>query len=45
MKYFKIGAALIALYLVVDHYTGAGSLLSNGAAGANTVIKGFQGRS
>jgi hypothetical protein len=44
MKIAKWGAGLIALYLVVEHYTGAGSLLSNGSSGGATVIKALQGR-
>lgn len=43
-KALAYGAALIALYLVVYNYTGAGTLLTNGANGSVGVIKAFQGR-
>lgn len=35
---------LIALYLVVDHATGSGSVLHAGANGGSTIIKTLQGR-
>lgn len=37
-------AGLIALYLVVEHYTGAGKLLTAGSAGATGFVKTLQGR-
>lgn len=43
-KALTYGAGLIALYLVVEHYTGAGTLLSKGSTGGVSVIKAFQGR-
>jgi hypothetical protein len=43
-KTLRYGAGLIALYLVVYYYTGAGTVISRGTAGASTVIKAFQGR-
>lgn len=35
---------LIALYLVVEHATGTGQIMTNGANGSATVIKTLQGR-
>lgn len=35
---------LIALYLVVEHYTGAGTLLDKGAGGGVGLVKALQGR-
>lgn len=43
-KVLTYSGGLIALYLVVRNYTGAGSVLTNGAKGASTVVKTFQGR-
>lgn len=40
----KGSAVLIALYLVLDKYTGAKSLIDSGAAGGGTIIRDFQGR-
>lgn len=40
----KTGAALIALYLVVNYYTGFGKAVTNAGTGTATVIKAFQGR-
>jgi len=40
----KYGAGLIALYLGVANYTGAGRLITSGANGVSTVTKTFQGR-
>lgn len=37
-------AGLIALYLVVEHYTGAGTLLTKGSAGGVGIVKALQGR-
>jgi hypothetical protein len=37
-------AGLIALYLVVANYTGAGALITKGAAGGKTLITSLQGR-
>lgn len=44
MKMVKWGAGLIAVYLVVRNYTGAGKFISSSTSGASTVIKAFQGR-
>lgn len=38
------GAGLIALYLFVNHASGAGTVISAGANGGSTVIKSLQGR-
>lgn len=43
-KALVYGAGLIALYLVVEHYTGAGVLLDKGSNGGAKVIKTLQGR-
>jgi hypothetical protein len=43
-KALTYGAGLIAIYLVVEHYTGAGTLLTKGAAGSTSIIKALQGR-
>jgi hypothetical protein len=43
-KILTYSAGLIALYLVVEHYTGAGTLLDKGASGGATVVKALQGR-
>lgn len=40
----KYGAGLIALYLGVYYYTGAGKLLSGGTSAVTGTIKTFQGR-
>jgi hypothetical protein len=37
-------AGLIALYLVVEHYTGAGTLLTKGSQGGVGIVKALQGR-
>lgn len=37
-------AGLIALYLVVENATGAGNVITQGAAGARSIITGLQGR-
>jgi len=44
-KALYYGAGLIALYLVVNNYTGAGTVITKGAAGARSIITGLQGRS
>lgn len=43
-KALTYAAGLIAIYLVVEHYTGAGTLLDKGAAGSATIVKALQGR-
>ncbi len=43
-KYFLYGAGLIALYLVVEHYTGFSSDTRATAAGGTSLVKAFQGR-
>lgn len=43
-KALTYGAGLIALYLLVEYSTGTGKLLTEGAAGASTLVKTFQGR-
>lgn len=43
-KALTYGAGLIALYLIVEHGTASGNLLTAGASGGSTVIKTFQGR-
>lgn len=43
-KLLTYSAGLIALYLVVEHATGSGSLLKNGSSGGVSIIKAFQGR-
>lgn len=40
----KYGAGLIALYLVVVNYTGAGRLVAEGSRGASGLVRTFQGR-
>lgn len=40
-KYF---AGLVALYLIVEHASGAGQLLASGAQGASGFTKTLQGR-
>lgn len=37
-------AGLIALYLLVNNYTGSGTLITKGAAGGRTLITSLQGR-
>ncbi len=43
-KALRYGAGLIALYLVVYYYTGAGTVITKGASGARSIITGLQGR-
>lgn len=43
-KALKLSFAAIITYLVVEHYVGAGTILSKGSAGVVNVVKGFQGR-
>ena len=43
-KMLTYGAGLIALYLVVNHASGSGTLLNAGAQGGTTLVKAFQGR-
>jgi hypothetical protein len=42
--YLKYSAVLIGLYLVVKNATGSGNVIKQGASGAATVVKTFQGR-
>lgn len=42
--YLKYSAVLIGLYLIVNNATGAGTILTKGAAGVATVDKSLQGR-
>lgn len=35
---------LIGIFLVVDHYTGSGTVISRSASGASNVVKSLQGR-
>jgi len=43
-KGLKMGAGLIALYLVVYNASKAGTLITSGSKGGVDVIKAFQGR-
>lgn len=43
-KVLTYGGGLIALYLLVMHASGAGTVLTSGASGSSTVIKSLQGR-
>lgn len=43
-KALTYSAGLIALYLIVEHYTGSGTVLSKGASGISTVVQSLQGR-
>lgn len=43
-KALSYGAGLIALYLVVYNASGSGKVLTDGANGVTTVVKGLQGR-
>lgn len=43
-RVIKTGAALIALYLIVNYATGFGKDASAASSGTATVIKAFQGR-
>jgi hypothetical protein len=40
----KYGAGLIALYLVVYYYTGAGTLLTDASKGGTNLVQAFQAR-
>lgn len=42
--YMKYSALLIALYLAVEHASGAGTLITQAASGASTIDKTLQGR-
>jgi hypothetical protein len=44
-KLAAYGAGLIALYLGVYYYTGAGALIQDTTKGTSGVITAFQGRS
>lgn len=43
-KILTYGAGLIALYLVVQNYMGAGTVLTKGSSATVGIIKGLQGR-
>lgn len=43
-KLAQYGAALIAIYLIVDHGTNAGTVMTKGASGGATIIHALQGR-
>lgn len=43
-KALMYGAGLIALYLVVVHATGAGTLVKDTTAGGGGLVKAFEGR-
>lgn len=43
-KILVYGAGLIALYLLVEHASGGGTLLSSGSSGSVSIIKALQGR-
>lgn len=43
-KALEYGTALIAVYLLVVHASGAGQVMQAGASGTTGVIKAFQGR-
>ena len=43
-KALAYGAGLIALYLVVYYYTGAGTLLKDASGGATNLVQAFQAR-
>jgi hypothetical protein len=43
-KALKYGAGLIALYLGVYYYTGAGSLLKTGSSALDNTVQAFQAR-
>ena len=40
----KYTAGLVAVYLVVSHYTGAGKLLTSGGSAYSQAVKTLQGR-
>jgi len=40
----RYGAILIAIYLGVYYWTGAGTLLEKGSTGTANVVRAFQGR-
>jgi hypothetical protein len=42
--YMKYSAILIGLYLVVEHASGAGQVITQGAAGASQIDRTLQGR-
>ena len=43
-KSLSYGGSLIALYLVVYNASGSGRVITDGANGITTVVKGLQGR-
>lgn len=43
-KALTYGAGLIALYLLVDYASGAGTVLSSGGTASVGIIKALQGR-
>ena len=43
-KFLAYGFGVIALYLVVEHYTGASKVEAGAATGGSSLIAAFQGR-
>lgn len=43
-KLLVYGAGLIALYLIVEHGTSSGTVVTDGATGAVNIVKSLQGR-
>ena len=43
-QFLRYGFGAIALYLVVNNFTGAGQVFAAGSKGIVDVTKGFQGR-
>lgn len=43
-KALKYAAGAIALYLVVDHFSGASSVTGSLANGGSSLVRAFQGR-
>lgn len=43
-KALTYGAGLIAIYLVVAHYTGAGKFVTSSGTAVSGVVKTLQGR-
>jgi len=42
--YMKYSAVLIGAYLLLEHYTAAGTLISDGASGITKIDQTLQGR-
>lgn len=43
-KVLTYGAGLILVYLLVEHYSGAGDLFKTGGSASVSLIKALQGR-